>query len=253
MEAAHAELSGGHGGGSVGARRPAQPVRSSRAAMEAALQRRPHLLPAGLQRPHFLPAGGLLRAAASAPTKPSCAAASPQAPPGGSLGKVQGAAGEAASRSSSPSSSAPAPRAATESPRRSLHASPSPAASWGGAAWEKKVRASARVRRPRGYSVLVTGAAGFVGCHAAAALRRRGDGVLGLDKARPRVSSLLAPSPPRDRLPPGGWLGREAVAAVAHQEKEEGVRRREKGRGGGPPVGARGQWFCRHHRRGRTT
>jgi UDP-glucuronate 4-epimerase len=43
------------------------------------------------------------------------------------------------------------------------------------------VRASARVRRPRCYSVLVTGAAGFVGCHAAAALRRRGDGVLGLD------------------------------------------------------------------------
>jgi hypothetical protein len=56
--------------------------------------------------------------------------------------------------------------------------------------------------------------------------------VLGLDKARPRVSSLLAPSPPRDRLPPGGWLGREAVTAVAHQEKEEGVRRREKGRAG---------------------
>ncbi|CAN6295767.1 unnamed protein product [Urochloa humidicola] len=80
----------------------------------------------------------------------------------------------------SPSSS-PAPRAAPESPRRSLHASPSTAASWGGAAWEKKVRASARVRRPRGHSVLVTGAAGFVGCHAAAALRRRGDGVLGLD------------------------------------------------------------------------
>jgi UDP-glucuronate 4-epimerase len=43
------------------------------------------------------------------------------------------------------------------------------------------VRASARVRRPRCYSVLVTGAAGFVGCRAAVALRRRGDGVLGLD------------------------------------------------------------------------
>lgn len=78
-------------------------------------------------------------------------------------------------------SAAPAPRASPDSPRRSLHASPS--ATWGGAAWEKKVRASARVRRTngRGLSVLVTGAAGFVGCHAAAALRRRGDGVLGLD------------------------------------------------------------------------
>jgi UDP-glucuronate 4-epimerase len=78
-------------------------------------------------------------------------------------------------------SSAPPPRTAPESPRRSLHASHSSAASWGGAAWEKKVRTSAKVRRPRGLSVLVTGAAGFVGCHAAAALRRRGDGVLGLD------------------------------------------------------------------------
>jgi UDP-glucuronate 4-epimerase len=79
------------------------------------------------------------------------------------------------------SPAAPAPRAAPESPRRSLHASPSSTASWGGAAWEKKVRASARVRRSRGHCVLVTGAAGFVGCHAAAAFRRRGDGVLGLD------------------------------------------------------------------------
>ncbi|GJN08467.1 hypothetical protein PR202_ga26389 [Eleusine coracana subsp. coracana] len=78
-------------------------------------------------------------------------------------------------------SSAPVPRSAPESPRRSLHTSASSTASWGGAAWEKKVRASARVRRARGLSVLVTGAAGFVGCHAAAALRRRGDGVLGLD------------------------------------------------------------------------
>jgi UDP-glucuronate 4-epimerase len=43
------------------------------------------------------------------------------------------------------------------------------------------VRVSARVRRPRGYSVLVTGAVGFVGCHAVATLRRRGDDVLGLD------------------------------------------------------------------------
>ncbi|XP_020095808.1 UDP-glucuronate 4-epimerase 3-like [Ananas comosus] len=59
---------------------------------------------------------------------------------------------------------------------------PVSSAAWGGAAWEKRVRASARGRRrPGGMAVLVTGAAGFVGSHAAAALRRRGDGVLGLD------------------------------------------------------------------------
>jgi UDP-glucuronate 4-epimerase len=43
------------------------------------------------------------------------------------------------------------------------------------------VRASAKVRRTSGLSILITSAAGFIGCHAAAALRRRGDGVLGLD------------------------------------------------------------------------
>ncbi|KAL5571942.1 hypothetical protein UlMin_021539 [Ulmus minor] len=52
---------------------------------------------------------------------------------------------------------------------------------WGGPAWEKRVRSSARVRSRNGISVLVTGAAGFVGTHVSAALKRRGDGVLGLD------------------------------------------------------------------------
>lgn len=50
-----------------------------------------------------------------------------------------------------------------------------------GAAWEKKVRHSATPRRPNGFSVLVTGAGGFVGSHCALALKKRGDGVLGLD------------------------------------------------------------------------
>ncbi|KAF9616706.1 hypothetical protein IFM89_031723 [Coptis chinensis] len=54
-------------------------------------------------------------------------------------------------------------------------------ASWGGPAWEKRVRSSARVRSRNGITVLVTGAAGFVGTHVSAALKRRGDGVLGLD------------------------------------------------------------------------
>ncbi|KAL1830232.1 hypothetical protein ACET3Z_008644 [Daucus carota] len=60
--------------------------------------------------------------------------------------------------------------------RRSLRTS-----SWGGPVWEKRVRNSARIKSPNGMSVLVTGAAGFVGTHVSAALKRRGDGVLGLD------------------------------------------------------------------------
>ncbi|XP_023514862.1 UDP-glucuronate 4-epimerase 6-like [Cucurbita pepo subsp. pepo] len=51
----------------------------------------------------------------------------------------------------------------------------------GGAAWEKQVRHSSTPRRPNGMSVLVTGAAGFVGSHCSMALKKRGDGVLGLD------------------------------------------------------------------------
>lgn len=50
-----------------------------------------------------------------------------------------------------------------------------------GAAWEKQVRQSSTPHRPNGFSVLVTGAAGFVGSHCAVALKKRGDGVLGLD------------------------------------------------------------------------
>ncbi|KAJ8447247.1 hypothetical protein Cgig2_030478 [Carnegiea gigantea] len=50
-----------------------------------------------------------------------------------------------------------------------------------GASWEKQVRHSSTPRRPNGFSVLVTGAAGFVGTHCSLALKKRGDGVLGLD------------------------------------------------------------------------
>lgn len=53
--------------------------------------------------------------------------------------------------------------------------------STGGAEWEKQVRHSATPRRPNGMTVLVTGAAGFVGSHCSLALKKRGDGVLGLD------------------------------------------------------------------------
>ncbi|KAG2726424.1 hypothetical protein I3843_01G107900 [Carya illinoinensis] len=51
----------------------------------------------------------------------------------------------------------------------------------GGPTWEKQVRHSSTPRRPNGMSVLVTGAGGFVGSHCSLALKKRGDGVLGLD------------------------------------------------------------------------
>ncbi|XP_009373545.1 UDP-glucuronate 4-epimerase 6 [Pyrus x bretschneideri] len=65
----------------------------------------------------------------------------------------------------------------------------------GGTAWEKQVRKSATPRRPNGMSVLVTGAAGFVGSHCSLALKKRGDGVLGLDN----FNSYYDPSLKRSR------------------------------------------------------
>nr|GMD38129.1 3-phosphoshikimate 1-carboxyvinyltransferase 2 [Ipomoea batatas] len=69
-------------------------------------------------------------------------------------------------------SPSPSPPATSDLFRRSLRTS-----SYGGAAWEKRIRASAKVRSRNGFTVLVTGAAGFVGTHVSAALKRRGDGV----------------------------------------------------------------------------
>ncbi|XP_041999679.1 UDP-glucuronate 4-epimerase 1-like [Salvia splendens] len=66
---------------------------------------------------------------------------------------------------------------------------------WGGIQWEKQVRASAQIRRHNGVSVLVTGAAGFVGTHVSLALKKRGDGVVGLDN----FNSYYDPSLKRDR------------------------------------------------------
>ncbi|KAK4778928.1 hypothetical protein SAY86_006456 [Trapa natans] len=51
----------------------------------------------------------------------------------------------------------------------------------GGPSWEKQVRHSSTARRANGFSILVTGAAGFIGTHCSLALKKRGDGVLGLD------------------------------------------------------------------------
>lgn len=69
------------------------------------------------------------------------------------------------------------------------------AASWGGIQWEKQVRDSAQIRRPNGMSVLVTGAAGFVGSHVSLALKKRGDGVVGLDN----FNNYYDPSLKKDR------------------------------------------------------
>ncbi|KAI4370450.1 hypothetical protein MLD38_018804 [Melastoma candidum] len=62
-----------------------------------------------------------------------------------------------------------------------LLSSSSSSSSYNSAAWEKQVRHSSTPHRPNGLTVLVTGAAGFVGSHCSLALRKRGDGVLGLD------------------------------------------------------------------------
>ncbi|KAL7107293.1 hypothetical protein ABFS83_06G044600 [Erythranthe nasuta] len=77
------------------------------------------------------------------------------------------------------------------------------ASTWGGQSWEKRVQMSARPRSNSpshdggaGHlSVLVTGAAGFVGSHVSAALKRRGDGVVGLDN----FNSYYDPSLKRSR------------------------------------------------------
>ncbi|CAK9171371.1 unnamed protein product [Ilex paraguariensis] len=63
--------------------------------------------------------------------------------------------------------------------------------SWGGIQWERQVRTSGQPRRPNGFSVLVTGAAGFVGTHVSLALKKRGDGVVGLDNFNNYYDPLL--------------------------------------------------------------
>ncbi|KAG6477317.1 UDP-glucuronate 4-epimerase 6-like [Zingiber officinale] len=68
--------------------------------------------------------------------------------------------------------------------------------SYAGAAWERDIRRSAAPRRPEGISVLVTGAAGFVGFHCSLALKQRGDGVLGLDN----FNAYYDPTLKRDRV-----------------------------------------------------
>ncbi|KAI3522508.1 hypothetical protein L1887_00343 [Cichorium endivia] len=66
---------------------------------------------------------------------------------------------------------------ATPAPRRGLRTT----TSYGGSDWECRIKLSAKPRCRTGHTVLVTGAAGFIGAHASVALKRRGDGVVGLD------------------------------------------------------------------------
>lgn len=61
----------------------------------------------------------------------------------------------------------------------------------GGATWEKQVRHSSTPRHVNGLSVLVTGAAGFVGSHCSMALKKRGDGVLGIDNFNSYYDPML--------------------------------------------------------------
>ncbi|KAG0470758.1 hypothetical protein HPP92_017458 [Vanilla planifolia] len=69
--------------------------------------------------------------------------------------------------------------------------SSSSTASWGGLHWERQIGSSATPRRNSGLSVLVTGAAGFVGSHCSLALHKRGDGVVGLDNFNPYYDPSL--------------------------------------------------------------
>ncbi|CAL9194760.1 unnamed protein product, partial [Musa hybrid cultivar] len=94
--------------------------------------------------------------------------------------------------------------AAARSSHRSLLSSD---VTYGGAAWEREVRSSATPRRPSGLTVLVTGAAGFVGTHCSLALKKRGDGVVGLDN----FNSYYDPSLKRARQ---SLLSRHGVLVV---------------------------------------
>ncbi|KAK4802328.1 hypothetical protein SAY86_000531 [Trapa natans] len=91
---------------------------------------------------------------------------------------------------------------------------------WGGSSWERRVRSSARPRPGVGMmTVLVTGAAGFIGTHVSSALKRRGDGVLGLDN----FNSYYDPSLKRARQ---ALLERAGVFVVEGDINDEALLRK---------------------------
>eukprot|EP00475_Leptophrys_vorax_P012637 TRINITY_DN19034_c0_g1_i1.p1 TRINITY_DN19034_c0_g1~~TRINITY_DN19034_c0_g1_i1.p1 ORF type:complete len:453 (-),score=4.09 TRINITY_DN19034_c0_g1_i1:673-2031(-) len=67
------------------------------------------------------------------------------------------------------------------SPLLSQSSTSSGDAPWGGSIWDNQVVTSSKPQEAAGLVVLVTGAAGFVGSHVSLALKRRGDGVVGID------------------------------------------------------------------------
>ncbi|KAH7332430.1 hypothetical protein KP509_20G086900 [Ceratopteris richardii] len=66
-----------------------------------------------------------------------------------------------------------------------------PTNSWGGLSWQMQIKHSCHTKREGGLVVLVTGGAGFVGTHVSLALKKRGDGVLGLDNFNNYYDPLL--------------------------------------------------------------
>ncbi|KAH7437367.1 hypothetical protein KP509_05G068000 [Ceratopteris richardii] len=82
-----------------------------------------------------------------------------------------------------------------------------PLNTWGGLSWEKHVKHSCHTKRDGGLVVLVTGAAGFVGTHVSLALKKRGDGVLGLDN----FNNYYDPSLKRSRQ---GLLERHGILVI---------------------------------------
>ena len=77
----------------------------------------------------------------------------------------------------------------------------------GGPQWQTSVIRSSTPSNPKGLRVLVTGAAGFVGSHVSVALKRRGDGVVGIDN----FNRYYDPSLKRSRA---DLLTREGVFVV---------------------------------------
>ncbi|KQJ99081.1 UDP-glucuronate 4-epimerase 6 [Brachypodium distachyon] len=118
----------------------------------------------------------------------------------------------------------------TSSPHRSLlgssssSSSSSSAPAFGTAAWDRAVRRSATPRRANGMSVLVTGAAGFVGFHCAMALAARGDGVVGLDNFNAYYDVSLKRS--RQRLLAESSHGHAGVLVLAGDINDAALLRR---------------------------
>ncbi|KAD5508324.1 hypothetical protein R6Q59_031137 [Mikania micrantha] len=70
--------------------------------------------------------------------------------------------------------------------------------------WKREIKLSATPCSVRNHVVLVTGAVGFIGAHASVALKRRGDGVVGLDNFNPYYDVTLKSARKSNLLDPEG-------------------------------------------------